>query len=81
MCEILQIQLGSEGLWSGHGLSVYVQCELDLGDITLDQGHDAPLGHGQQLREILSRSNVAVRSYDPDTDFRYVSTETLTQKI
>ena len=28
-----------------------------------------PLGHGQQLCKILSRSNLAVVSYGPDTDF------------
>ena len=47
-------------------------CDLDLGDMTLVQGHDTPLGHGQQLCEILSKSNTAVRSYGPDTDFRYL---------
>ena len=33
-----------------------MHCDLDLGDMTLGQGHDTPLGHGQQLCEILSRS-------------------------
>ena len=51
---------------------------LDLGDMTLDQGHDTLLSHGQQLWEILSRSNMAVRSYGPDSDFRYVCSVTLT---
>ena len=37
--------------------------------MTLSQGHDTPLSHGQQLCEIISRSNLAVRSYGPDTDF------------
>ena len=50
---------------------------LDLGDMTLGQGHDTPLGHGQQLCEILSRSNMAVRIYGLDTDFGYVCTLTL----
>ena len=40
--------------------------------MTLDQSHDTSLGHGQQLCEILSRSNMAVRSFGPDTDFGYV---------
>ena len=44
----------------------------------MGQGHDTPLGYGQQLCEILSRSNLAVRSYGLDTDFRYVNTVTLT---
>ena len=53
-----------------------MHCDLALGDLTLGQGHDTPLGHGQQLCEILSRSNIAVRSYGPDTDVRYVCTVT-----
>ena len=44
--------------------------------MTLGQGHDTPLGNGQQLCEI-SRSNLAVRSYGPDTDFQYMCTVTL----
>ena len=50
-----------------------VHCDLDLGDMTLVQGHDTtlvqghntPLVHGQ-VCEILSRSNEGVRSYGPD---------------
>ena len=49
--------------------------------MTLGQGHKTSLGHGQQLCEILSRSNMAVRSYGPDTDFGYVGTVTLTLEI
>ena len=49
--------------------------DLDLRDMTLVQGHDAPLCHGQQLCEILSRSNMAVRSYGPDMDFDYVCSD------
>ena len=79
--NIIQIQLGSEELWPGHGFPVRVHCDLDLGDMTLGQGHDPPLGHGQQLCEILSRSNLAVRSYSQDTDFQYVCTVTLTLEI
>ena len=56
---------------------VYVHCDLDLGEMTLGQGHDTSLGHGQQLCEILSRSNLAVRSYGPCTDFGYVCNVTL----
>ena len=47
----------------------------------LFQGHDTPLGHGQQLCEILSRSNVAVRSYGPDGDLGYVCTMALTLEV
>ena len=35
----------------------YACTDLDLGDMTLGQGHDTPLGHGQQLCEILFRSD------------------------
>ena len=62
----------------------YIQdfhCDLDLGDMTLAQGHDTSFGHGQQLCEILSRSNTAMRSYGPYTDFRYVCTVTFTLEI
>ena len=43
--------------------------------------NDASLGHWKQLCEILSRSNLAVRSYCPDTDFGYVCTVTLKLEI
>ena len=65
----------------GHGFPVYVHCDLDLGDMTMGQRHDTPLGHGQQLCEILSRSNMAMRSYGPDKDFQYMCTVTLTLEI
>ena len=45
--------------------------------MTLDQGHDTPLGHGQKLCEILLWSSMAVMSHGPDTDFWYVCTLTL----
>ena len=45
-------------------------------DTPLGQGHETPLGLGQQLCEI-SRSNMAVRSYDLYTDFGHVCTLTL----
>ena len=59
----------------------YVHYDLDLGDITLGQGRDTPLGHGQQFCERLSSSNMAVRSYGPDTDFVAMCTVTLTLEI
>ena len=61
--------------------SVCVHCDLDLGDMTMGQVHDTPLSHGQQLCEILPRSNITLRSYGPDTDFGYVCTMTLTLEI
>ena len=67
--NIIQIQLGSEELWPGHWFWVFVHCDLDLEDMTLGQGHDTPLGYGQQLSEILSRSNLTVRSYNPGQGF------------
>ena len=60
---------------------VCVHCDLDLGDMTLGQGHDTLLSHGQQFCKILSRSNFVVKSYGPDTDFWYVCTATLTLEV
>ena len=63
-------------------LSVYVTALYhNLGNMTLSKGHDTPLGHGQQLCEILSTSNMAVKSYGPDTDFGYDCTMALTLEI
>ena len=71
------MQHGNEELWPEHRFCVCVHYDLDIGGMTLGQGHDTPLGHGQQLCEVLSRSNMAVRSYGLDTDFGYVCTVTL----
>ena len=79
--NIIQIKLGTEELRPEHGFPVYVHRDLDLGDMILGQGHNTSLGHGQQLCETLSRSNLAVRRYGPDTDFQYVCTVTLTLEI
>ena len=64
--NIIQIQHGSEELWPGQGFWVCVHCDIHLGNMTLGQGHYTPLGHGQQLCEILSRSDKGTRSYGPD---------------
>ena len=72
---------GSEELRPRHHFRACMQCNLDLRDTTLGHGHDTPLGHGQQLCEILSRSNMAVKSYGPNTDSEYVCTVTLTLEI
>ena len=45
------------------------------------QGHNTPLGHGQQVCEISSKSNFAIRSYGLDTDFQHMCTVTLTLEI
>ena len=81
MWNIIQTQHGSDELWPGHEFIVCMHCDLDIGVITLGQGHDIPLGHGQQFYEILSRSNMDVRSYGPDTDCWYVWTVTLTLDV
>ena len=60
-----------------NGLDVDFGCmhtDLDLGDMTLIQGHDTPLGRGQQKSKILSRSNMAVGNYSLNTDFGSVCT-------
>ena len=45
--------------------------------MTLGQGNDTSLGHGQQLCEILSRFIMTAKSYDLDTNFGYVCIVTL----
>ena len=79
--NIIQIQLGNEELWPGHRFWVCVQCDLDLEDMTSSQGHDTSFGHRPLSCKILSRSNLPMRSYGPDTDFGYVCTVTLTLEI
>ena len=79
--NIIQIQHGSEELWPGHRFLVCVQCDLDIRDMTLGQDYDTSLGHGQRLCEILSRSNMTLRSYGLDSDSGYVFTVTLTLEI
>ena len=67
--KIIQIQLGSEELWPGHGYWVCVYHDLDIEDMTLGQGHDTPLDQGQHVCEI-SRSDKAVNNV-LDIDFGY----------
>ena len=81
LCNIIQIQHGSEGLRPGHGLWECVQCDIDLWDMTFGQGHYTPLDHGQQLCKILSRSKLTVRSFGQDIDFGYVCNVTLTLEM
>ena len=78
---MIHIQNDSEELWPGHGFGVCVYCYLDLRDTTFGQGHDTFLCHGQQLCEVLFRSNIAVRIYSPQKDFQYVCIVTLTLEI
>ena len=42
---------------------------------------DTYSGHGQHVCEILSRSNIAVKSYGPETDFWYVTSVNSTLEI
>ena len=79
--NIIKIPTWQWELWPGHEFWVCVQCDLDLRDMTLGQGHDTSFCDGQQLCEILSRSNMAVRSFGPDTVFLCVCTATLTLEI
>ena len=88
----IKIQHGIEEFWPGlysgmcalwpwpwrYDLGARSWHTLDIGDMTVCQDHDTPLGHEQQLCEILSRSKSAVRSYGPDTDFWYMCIVTLT---
>ena len=84
----IKVTLGSEELWPGQRFWVCVHCDLDLGDMTLGQGHDTwPWGKVMTHRwamdncEISSRSHLAVRSNSPDTDFGYMCTVTLTLEM
>ena len=63
---IIQIQHCRKELWTGKRCWVCVHCDLDLGDVTLVQCHNTPLGHGHQFCEILSRLDNWERSYSPD---------------
>ena len=58
-----------------------VYCDLDLGVTTLGQGHDTPLGHGQQLSEVLFKSKLPMKIYGPDTEFGYVYTVILSLEL
>ena len=49
--------------------------------MTYCQGHVSPLGQGKKWCKILSRSNMAVRSWGPDTILGYVCNVTLTLEI
>ena len=61
--NIIRIQLGSEELWPRHRFWVCVYYDLDLGDMTLGQVHDTPLGYGHQLCEISWHWGVMARTW------------------
>ena len=50
-----------------------VHCDLDLGDMPLDQGHDSCIGHGQKLRNI-QLYKWSVESFSPNKSVCYVCT-------
>ena len=68
--NIILIQLGSYELWPRHGFLVCVHCDLDIGEMTLGQDHDTSLGHGQQISEILSRSDKWGKKLWPGNDVK-----------
>ena len=75
--NIIYIQHSSEELCPDTYFLVYV----DLAGMNSGQSHDTPLLLGQQWCDILSRSNMAVTSYGPDTEIGYVCTVNLTLEI
>jgi hypothetical protein len=72
--NIILIHAFSANLWPGQCLNHYGHSDLDLWQITLNQGHDTFLGPGQQFCEILFKSIKRVKSYDPDKLFACVLT-------
>ena len=68
MWNIFQIQDVSIGVMTWTWIWVCMHWDLDLEDMMLSQGHETTLSHGQKLCETLSRSKMAVRSYDLDMD-------------
>ena len=58
-----------EKLWRKHRFWLCVHCGLDLSDMTLGQGHDTPLCHGQQLCEIISKSKKSSKKLWPGHGF------------
>ena len=71
---IIKIQHDRKGFGPGHRF-LYMCTDLDLRDMTLGLVHDRPLGYGQKLCEILSRYNMAMKSYDPYTNFGCVHSD------
>ena len=57
MWNIILIQHGSKEL-AGHRFWLYVDCDIELGNMTLTTNHDIPFGHGHYMWKILSISNM-----------------------
>ena len=60
---IIQTQHDSKELRPGHGFWLCTHFDLDHCRYDLAHSYDKPSVHGQLLCKILSRSNMAVRSY------------------
>ena len=83
---IFAIKATSRKTWklpTHENFHIYSMCALWPWPWIYDIGSRSwhPLGHGQQLCEILFRSSMAVKGYDRNMDFWYVCTVTLTQEI
>ena len=70
--NIIQIKHDNKELWVRRRFWLCVYFDFDFGDMTLGPGHETPFSYQQQFCEILSRVNMAVRSYGPDMDFGYM---------
>ena len=89
--NIIPFQHKCRESWPGHWFYLCVHCYLDLGYMSIGQGHGTPLNHGQQLWNVkyypnhtlgsLSKSNMIVRSYGPNTNFPYVCIVTFTLMV
>ena len=54
-----------------------MHCVLDLEDMTLGEGQDTPLCHGQILREVISQAKVPVKKYGQHMNFGHICNLTL----
>jgi hypothetical protein len=72
--NIIPIHAFNENLWPGQCLIHYEHSDLDLWQITLDQGQNTSLGPGQQSFEILFKFIERIRSYGLDKLFASVLT-------
>ena len=67
LCEILSRSNLAVRIYDP-GKDFDVQFDRDIRDMTLGQGHDTPLHHGQLVCELLTRVDLAAMSYGRDTD-------------
>ena len=71
----------TDGSKSNDYVSASVMSSVDIFKVNLPTESSVPSSHGQVLCEILSGSNMAVRSYSLDKDFGYECTLTLALEI